>query len=450
MQRRIISIIAAALVLSMGLLGCEATAGTSNGNYKHLTNKATDGDGVYTDLGNYIIEIADYKDADYEKARKALDEKYAAISGACTACAKLDSKGNVLIGRNLDNQVSQCPAFLIHSTQGKYETISLRYMNSEAYTYETFKQEGYKDKDFLNSISFCVTDSMNTEGLYMEANVREPYAELVNTGTNPGKTRLCIPMLVAMVTRNCATVKEALDYLENEVDIYSTPYVNETLPTQYGYYIGDATGEFGIIEIAANQIYYTPYQPAQANYYLSPKCSAFELNGAGYGRMDMALDGLSDIDNQSEMLEHMKKCMWCRAVTDIEYSYLDEDGVAQFVDSNNNPSIDFRSDFSNNISIDENGQPIESSDHEALVRSNAHWMMDDKNFDTVKTFVTGLFEKSEWPKKLSDYYAGDEKALRDDGNVFTTGASFAVDCKNKSMIIKFWENEDEIYEITMK
>lgn len=444
---KILATLMCGAMLAGCLSGCSEEGSLA---YKHITNMATEGDGVYTDLGNYVIELAEYEDADYETARKALDEKYAEIvGGACTACAKINSEGDLLIGRNLDNQVSQCPAFLIHSTQDKYETISLRYMNTEKYTYETFKTEGYLDTDFLNTISFCVTDSMNSEGLYMEANVREPYPELVNTGTNPGKPRMCIPMVVAMVTRNCATVQEALDYLRNDVDIYSTPYLNETLPTQYGYYIGDATGEFGVIEIAANQINYMPLQSAQANYYISPTWDAFEVNGAGFGRMQMALDGLQDVDTPYQMLEHMEKCMWSRVVFDADYSYLDVNGVSHFMDKEGNPSIDYRSDFSNMIPVDENGEPKLSLDHDCYVRSNAHWMMDDKNFELIKGYVTTKIKNKEWKEKLTAYYAGDETALRDDGNVFTTGASFAVDCKAKTMLIKFWENDDEVYEIKM-
>ena len=450
-KSRVLSFTLSMTLLASVVIGC---AGGDSAGYKHLTNKATDGDGVYTDLGNYVIELAEYQDADYDACLKALDEKYgqmkAAMSEACTACAKHDSEGNVLIGRNLDNQVSQCPAFLIHSTQGKYETVSLRYMNSEQYTYETFKTEGYLDKDFLNSISFCVTDSMNSEGLYIQANVREPYPELINTGTNPGKQRLCVPMLVAMVSRNCATVKEALDYLRNDVDIYSTPYINETVPTQYGYYIGDATGEFGVIEIAANEVNYIPYASAQGNYYITPKWIAFESNGAGYGRVQAATDGLSEVTDMKSMLEHMEAPMWKNEVLYMDNAYLDENGKSHFVDDDGNPTIDFRSDFSNQIPLDENGNLTDERTSETIARSNARWMMDDKNFDIVKEQIGNIVGAMGWKEKLEKYYAGDEKDLRDDGNVFTTGASFSVNCKEKTMLIKFWENDNDVYEIKMK
>ena len=437
------------MCMAIAITSLSACSTQSASNYKHLTNSAKDGEGIYTDLGDYVIEIADYKDADFDAASKALEEKYGIIDGACTACAKLDSKGHVLIGRNLDNQVSQCPAFFIHSTQGKYETLSLRYMNSEKYTYEEFKNTGYKDKDFLNSISFCVTDSMNSEGLYIEANVREPYPEFINTGNNPGKTTVYVPMLVAMVARNCATVKEALDYMRNEINIVSTPYYNNTIPTQYGYYIADATGEFGIIEVIANEVYYLPYVSAQGNYYLTPKWSVVENNGTGYGRVQAALDGLPEVDNLEEMMAHMEKPMWKNSVLYMENAYLDENGKACFVDDAGNPSIDFRSDFSNSIALDENGNVIDSDDYECKARSDARWMMDDKNFDIVKKTICDKVNAMNWKDKLLRYYEGDEEDLRNDGQVFTTGACFVVSPSEKKMLIKMFEKDELTYEITM-
>ena len=42
--------------------------------------------------------------------------------------------------------------------------------------------------------------------------------------------------------------------------------------------------------------------------------------------------------------------------------------------------------------------------------------------------------------KLKRYYAGDEKPLRDDGNIFTTSLSFSVNCTKRRLRVKFWEN----------
>ena len=283
----------------------------------------------------------------------------------------------------------------------------------------------------------------------MEANVREPYPEYVNTGNNPDKTTVYVPMLVAMVTRNCATVQEALDYMRNDINIVSTPYYNNTIPTQYGYYIADATGEFGIIEVIADEVYYLPYVSAQGNYYLTPKWSIVENNGTGYGRVQAALDGLSEVDTMEEMMAHMEKPMWKNSVLYMENAYLDEKGKACFVDDEGNPSIDFRSDFSNSIALDEDGNVIDSDDYDCKARSDARWMMDDKNFDIVKKVICDKIDAMDWKDKLLRYYEGDEEDLRNDGQVFTTGACFVVSPSEKKMLIKLFEKEELTYEITM-
>ena len=117
-------------------------------------------------------------------------------------------------------------------------------------------------------------------------------------------------------------------------------------------------------------------------------------------------------------------------------AYLDENGTACFVDDEGNPSIDFRSDFSNTIALDENYNVIDSDDHECKSRSNARWMMDDKNFEVVKKHICELVDRLQWKDKLLKYYQGDEEDLRNDGLVFTTGACFVVSPSEKKMLIK--------------
>lgn len=413
----------------------------------------------FQDLGNYVIQLDEYKSADFNAAKTYFEKKYeidpASVVGiSCTACAKLNEKGEVLIGRNLDNQVSECNAFFLKTSFGKYDTISLRYMNSESMNYEQFKNADRSTDDyksFINSIPFAVTDSMNEKGLYVQANVREPQLNLCNSGTNPGKEKVYTNMLVGLIAMNCATVKDVLSYLRNDINIVSTPYLNNFIPTQYAYYVGDATGEFGVIEIAQNEIVYLPYQSAQANYYLYPKFNQLETSGSGVGRYMEAIRGLEDVDDQEEMLEHMKQPMWCREVLDMEYSYQDESGKAHFVDKDGNPSIDYRSDFSTTIPLNENFEyaPELQEDLVALSRSTTHWMQDDKNFPVVKEVITSRLNNLKWKEKLLKYYAGDETELRKDGQIFTTGASFAVNCKKKSMIIKLFEKENLTYEIKL-
>ena len=463
MKRILALLIVASVMLS---IGCAAYA-----DYLTLDDEFTpDENGVYKDLGNYLIEL-NVEEADFEAARAYLDKKLGLDdadpfddmptkvdpsvvngAGACTTCGKLNADGEVMIGRNLDNEISVCPAFLIHTSFGKYPTISVRFNNFDTYTYEEFKETGYLDEEYMNYIPFCVTDAMNSKGLYVEANVREPDLYFINTGTNPDKERVLVNMLVQMIAMNCATVEEALDYLKNDINVVSTPYMDMRTPTQYAYCIGDATGTFGVIEIARNEVRFIPYASAQGNYYLSPTWTAMDVNGSGYGRAERVMDGLENVNTLEEMMEQMKKPMWNQHILYMENTYQDEDGITRFVDDEGNPAIDWRSDLANILPVDpETGHVTTdpNAGENLSSNSNTRWMMKEENFEEMKAGIMTVMEALGWKEKLVAYYEGDEMPLREERTIFTTGVSYAVNCAQKTMLIKFWEKEDLTYEIHM-
>jgi hypothetical protein len=56
---------------------------------------------------------------------------------------------------------------------------------------------------------------------------------------------------------------------------------------------------------------------------------------------------------------------------------------------------------------------------------------------------------SKYEKLLAFYGVGgekDEKPLRDAGNIWTMSLNVGVNCAQKKMKIRFWENNDVIYE----
>lgn len=445
-------------ILLMALLTLVLCAGSlAEAEYLTLPEGDTpDASGVYRDLGNYLIELW-YDEADYDaalayaEARNGMDlhttSRPAAEGGACTACAKLNREGEVLIGRNLDNETSLYPAFIIHTSFGKYDTVSIRYNNNDRYNYDEFRDHGYQDAEYMNYIPFCVTDAMNSEGMFVEANIREPIPDFVSRGIHPERERVITTMLVQAMVMNCATVQETLDYLRNEIDIVSTPYVDMRRPTQYAYMIGDATGEFGVIEIAKDEVFYLPFQPAQANFYLYPTLNVSDNAGSGYGRMARVLDGLQNVQTSEDMMEQMKKPMWKAEVLDMECGYVDENGRARFVDAEGNPSIDWRSDLTNIIPVDADGNITEEYTEETIARSTPQWMSRDDKFEQVRAIISERI--GGWKEPLLKYYEGDEMPLRENGNIFCTGISYSVNCARKQMLVKFWEKENLIYRIDL-
>ena len=412
-------------------------------NYKKVQKLCHSENGTgFTDFGDYLIWIDNFESADLESA-----VSYAQIvsdnteGGLCTSCVKKNSNGEVLVGRNQDMEISQYPAYIITTSYGKYKTIGYRYLPGDLYTYEEFKNEGYKNKDYINLLAFAATDCMNSEGLYIQANARESGPAFYNTGTNPGKTRARIDMISTLVAQNCATVEEAVSFIKNDLDIYSTPRKNEDGFTEISYLMGDAAGDYGIVEIAGNQIYYLPYQNGQANYYLNPVCNAIDEDGSGYGRLERVLEGLEKIETQEEMLHHMEKAMWRDMVLYADCTYIDDNGTIHFVDDKGNPIIDWRSDIY--ISMVEE---IRGSDGLPLSGKSMRWMMAPENAETVVELCKDLFIKNGYKEKLLQYYDGNEEPLRDVGEIMTTGMQFSVNCNKKSVIVRFFEKEELTYE----
>lgn len=425
------------------LIGCKNT-----NQYPSFEDSVlTPSNGVFSDLGNYTILLDEYKEApDFDEV-VTYYQNIEGILGGCTACAKQNSKGEVLIGRNLDMEISLNPMFIIPTSFGKYKTIQFRYITQEIYDYEDFKNDGYKNTKFINALPYYCTDGLNEKGLYIEANMREANEDWQSTGTNPGKKRVRTDVVVSELLRNCSTVEEAVSYLQNELDVYSYDYVNNETPTDYAWLMGDATGEYGVVELAFNKIVYLPHQNAHANFYINPDWNKKDLWGSGYGRYEMVLEGLKEIETQEEMFNHMDKVKWRDMTLYAEYSYIDENGIPHFVNDKGEKVVDWRSDFY--FSMLYKIWPKEKVD-EFVKDKNQKWMIDDKNAEEVFYYFKDYYIKTGGKNDLLEYYKGNEIPLRTKISAATTGAQFSINCSTKNIIVRFFENDDSMYQFSFK
>lgn len=452
---------------------CLSSCG-GNMNYHHFSsfNEVDKLEVGYKDLGDYVIQLKTFTSLDYELENQHYPVSKGAIT--CTTSQKINKKGEVIIGRNLDCEVSQVPAYIIHTKlEGKYETLGIHYFDAavkedgnleegnEKYTYAKFKEEGYKDNVYINHLAFTQTDSMNEKGLFIEANMRQGDRRFLNTkGTNPGKEKISVSKLVGRVAQECATVQEALNFLRNEVDIHTLqfppiPSLEFGSCTQFAYTIGDATGEFGVIEIAKDKVYYLPYAPAQANYYLSPElASQAEPMAIGYGRYRAALQGLEAVESEEDMLEHMKKPMWSNYIKDYNKVQVDPTtGAPIFIDKETGKEImDFRSDYCMKFLVNNDGKYVSPNSEEYksitpeqfieyLQNCNSYWITRDENYGELVKFFEDTGKMKNDLRLLTDFYAGNETEIRNTCGAFTTGVSYGINCKQKRMLIRFWERE---------
>ncbi len=278
---------------------------------------------------------------------------------------KKNSKGEVIFGRNMDLDISQSPAYVFKTTYGKYKNFSVAYLPKVFATYADMQQMEELPQAFTDMVPYIATDCMNEAGLYIEVDLRERDDKLLCFGlhsTHGETTRddgkpwselraynLAIPQLVS---QNCATVKEAVEFVKNSYDFYTmAPYGDGYTMNNMAFLVGDVTGEYGLIEVAQDEVNYIPYQFGQANYYITPKWSALQSWGPGYGRLDMVSKVIEAPQTLEEMMDGMKPIMWRNETLWLGESHRKTEGKHHpysqiaFQDDKGNPSLDWRSEY---------------------------------------------------------------------------------------------------------
>lgn len=338
----------------------------------------------FKDLGNYIIEMPDYTDASVREKGLAIQNArydHGDISQiGCTAMILVNSKGEIVVGRNMDVEISQYPAYVFKTTYGKYVNYCVTYAPGAYKTYEEVKKQGVLNENWMNSLIYNATDCMNEKGLYIEANMRTSYARLSNYGLHSARgeerrddgtpwkeLRACTMAVPQLVSQNCATVKEALDFLKNSYDWYTLG-----LPSNPHYdgwnmcfIIGDALGEYGLVEIAQDEISYIPYQFGQANFYITPRWRRLDVCGSGEGRLQMVSRLIDRVETLDEAMDAMKAVMWRNETLWLGEAERMEDAAHPnpynqlvFRDDQGNCQLDWRSDYVQEWPVLDDGRQI--------------------------------------------------------------------------------------------
>lgn len=456
---------------------------------------------TYTDLGKYVIDFGKIDQEGLERGRLAVNSRVDFVSGpACTGIVKLNSKGEVIMGRNQDLELSNYPAFISHFVGGKYQCIAFYYNNIGQIRYDAFQKGVKLPEGFREMQSVASSDAFNEKGLYIQCDMRTARGHFT-TGTNPSGLRVCMGTLAVFVAQNAATVKEALEYLKT-LDIYSPGATKDGQARagwDGGYMIGDATGEYGVIEFSSNKMYYTPYANGHANYYVSPVLVGCNRYCCGYGRLEMAQQSMIGAETEKDMLEAVHKADWRRIIEDIAYSHRDENGNPVFMDKDGNPSVDYRMELPELFCVDDEGHylPTNLAAQNEFISNNglqelfAHigyvaaelfttgekkkeevaseyeayladlslktfmryhdnctlgWLTDPDHFEEVKQAMMDFFTQNNAFELLEKFHAGDDKPIRDKGDIFTTGMNFGINCAKKHLMVRFFEDEEAIYE----
>lgn len=327
----------------------------------------------FKDLGNYVIELPDYTDpAMLERGlsiSNSLGDTGPRLSGGCTAMVKRNSKGEVVVGRNMDLDISQNPAYVFKTTFGKYKNFCVSYSPGFYLPYSAVQKLDDIDPKVRDIIPLVACDCINEKGLYIEMNLREKNEKLTCYGLHSARgektrtdgkpwseLRACTIAIPLLVSQNCATVKDAIEFLNNSYDWYTVspaPGIKSVVSqNNMCFMIGDASGEYGLVEIAQDRVNYIPYQYGQANYYITPQWNALETYGSGHGRLAMVSKVIGKVETLEEAMDAMKPIMWRNETLWVGESKRVTDGTRLhpynqiiFRDNTGHPQLDYRSEY---------------------------------------------------------------------------------------------------------
>ncbi len=520
----------------------------------------------FRDLGNYVIELPDYDDPEVIKRglkiSNSIGDHGMLPKFGCTAMAKRNSKGEVITGRNMDLDISQNPAYVFRTTCGKYSNFCVSYSPGFYLPYSEVQKLDDIDPNIKDMLPLTACDCINEKGLYIEVNLREMNEKVTCYGLHSShgekyrddgipwsELRACSTNAMQLVSQNCATVREAVEFLKNSYDWYTvSPAPGVKLAVTQNnmcFLVGDATGEYGVIEFAQDQVNFIPYQFGHANFYLTPRWNALDIVGAGEGRLQMVSEVITKPDTLEEMMDAMKPIMWRNETLWIGESERIVDGTRlnpydqlRFQDNKGNRQIDWRGDYAaiypvlddgrlllspikyeqskkstydpkikeyfdiaiergtlviddGSIKFDVKGEKLTLSElydkyveylgtgagtkeqyilkpyfdayRHLLANEGCNWVHDDTKFEALKAVAyeslhtrydaDGNYDPtcmSKYEKLLAFYGYGvekNEKFLRDDATIWTTSLNVGVNCAQKEMKIRFWENDEVIYKV---
>lgn len=219
-----------------------------------------------------------------------------------------------------------------------------------------------------------------------------------STGTNPkSKEQMNIVLLPRYLANHCATVDEAVA-LAKKINISSIRALG--MNWSLCLMLADATGNYGLLEVAQNKVFFLKKQPLQSNFYVTKSLYKQQHYKSGLGRYDTVMAGLKDVKTDEDMLNLIKK---------VSY---------------------FQSNFPDTCQY---GPRTE------LVEDNTKWtsdyILDPKNQEEVQA------KMHEGAAKLSKMT---REQIMDDGNYWESSFTNLVNCNKKTLTVRFFEDDNRV------
>ncbi len=402
-------VIIVSLCICMALtvfVGCSNDSSTSTDTESESTNLMGEV------LGDYVVELPVITEIDYEAGLAKNKEMFGQFG--CSAIGTVLDNGDMVVGRSFDLYYSNNPAYVIKTdVEGFYKTVGLAYNTFDGATFDDVKENGVTQDELL-TLLFFTEDVMNEKGLYIEADMRDEQPEetgiSISTGTNPdAEVSLSFPALVRYLGERCATVDEAVE-LANTLNVYGMS--NGKVNWGGGYFMADASGHYGVLELIDNKLVWMDGQNCQTNFYLNDEYKDKAIIGSGIGRYELLESEIGSVKSDEDMTALMKK---------VRYS--------QMLDPYN-CLFDPRSEFS--------GVGEQYADFGGMLTIDM--CADDQYKDTILE-VMETFGSQEREKPVQQ--------LRDEGTQWLSVWQTTANCNKKSIRVIFFEDDALTFDFTI-
>lgn len=397
-MRMVFTAVAAALVFAcVALAGCTAN---EEETYQPIEEVMYD----------HVVDLGVLTEIDMDAAEAYYKDRYDHWNeGGCSAFAKTLEDGDTVVARNLDLTISNKPAYVFRTAfEGKRKTIGITYSYTFGDDFDVVVEKGV-ESSLLNALPFVASDFINEDGLYVEMNMRTDETDKDGNsvfgckGTNPGaEERVCSDNLPFYIAQNCSTIEEALDYVDS-LDIYTMKA--DFMNWNFCFMMSDATGRYGVLEIACDKVVWHEGEPCQTNFYITPEFAEKEKYGAGIGRYETIMAGYDDVKNEGDMLSLINKVTYFQTFYDPEDQQYDTRSECVNEQANNK---DLKDDWT------------------------TEFVLDPKNEELVRQVQA---EDREEVKLLS------KQGLRDAGKYWVSVLTVQGNSTEKTLKVRFFEDD---------
>ena len=383
-------------------------------------------EGVF-DLGTYTT---DYHQLAFDVLENNTEEPE--LSG-CTAVAKILPDGTPIVGRNMDFYINHSPYFYGRTEiPGLYKTIFNAIDIFKTTTAERARAEGITE-ELYKVAPYYALDVMNEYGLFIEDNMRsgEKYPDgkekFYCSGTNPeSDIRISVAAVPQYLVQRCKTVVEAVA-MARQLNIYS---LGKTYPHwSICYVMCDAGGNYGVMELAANEIIWHPkdcdcgcpsHGAAQANFYITPKYYAIEEMHSGEGRMALVMSRYDSIQSMEDMASLMRDLYYGQTLRPFDECKFDQ--------SSENIGLQCM------VWSEEEGKPVARKDENGNPIVITNQMVHDPACREMIRETCNALARS--------YSAMSREEIMDMGQLWETRTSALADCKAKTLTTTYFENPE--------